>query len=406
MLSTSRAIDFGDEVQSRQRKIRRAMLFGGFSSFAMLYCVQPMMPLLANQFQLSAAQSSWILSISTICLAISLLICSMLSESIGRVPMMVVAVTTASVATLLCSQAQNYFQLLVLRGFLGLALGGMPAVAIAYLREEIASTELASTIGLYIAGSAFGGMAGRLINALLCDVVTWDVAFAIMGCVGLYGAWEFWRNLPKSSQTSQHQGLKQFTMRTLTMGLRRHLTHRPLIYIFVLGFILTGCFTSFYNYISFRLVAAPFHFSQASLGAISVFYLFGMASSIWVGTLTKRYGRYPLLLLALSIMLCGVVLSLSDQIILLVLGTAIFTLGFFAAHSIASSTIAHLAQSPIALASALYLFFYYAGASILGSVGGGLWPYFAWNGIAVFQIILLILGLLIARSLHDLHKFA
>ena len=51
------------------KRINRAMLFAGFSAFALLYCVQPLMPLLAQQFALTPAQSSWSLSISTLALA-------------------------------------------------------------------------------------------------------------------------------------------------------------------------------------------------------------------------------------------------------------------------------------------------------------------------------------------------
>ena len=47
------------------RRINRAMIFGGFSTFALLYCVQPLMPLLAHDFALTPAQSSLALSAAT-----------------------------------------------------------------------------------------------------------------------------------------------------------------------------------------------------------------------------------------------------------------------------------------------------------------------------------------------------
>ena len=40
------------------KRINRAMAFGGFSTFALLYSVQPLMPLLARDFALTPAQSS------------------------------------------------------------------------------------------------------------------------------------------------------------------------------------------------------------------------------------------------------------------------------------------------------------------------------------------------------------
>ena len=61
------------------RRINRAMVFGGFSTFALLYCVQPLMPLLAHDFALTPAQSSLALSAATGTLAVSLLASSVLS---------------------------------------------------------------------------------------------------------------------------------------------------------------------------------------------------------------------------------------------------------------------------------------------------------------------------------------
>jgi MFS transporter, YNFM family, putative membrane transport protein len=172
------------------KRINRAMLFGGFSTFALLYCVQPLMPLLGRQFALGPAQSSWVLSISTLALALSLVASSILSDRIGRKALMVAAVSAAAVLTVLCAFAQDYLQLLVLRALLGAALGGMPAVAMAYLVEEVEAPSLGLAMGMYIGGSALGGMGGRVFASFISDHYSWQPALAAMGAGGLYAAWE------------------------------------------------------------------------------------------------------------------------------------------------------------------------------------------------------------------------
>lgn len=47
-----------------------ALFSGGFATFALLYCVQPMMPALSHEFSINAAQSSLVLSVSTAMLAL------------------------------------------------------------------------------------------------------------------------------------------------------------------------------------------------------------------------------------------------------------------------------------------------------------------------------------------------
>jgi YNFM family putative membrane transporter len=383
-------------------RINRAMVFGGFSTFSLLYCVQPVMPMLANQFKLTPVESSWILSISTLTLAVSLIISSAFSERVGRKPMMGLALALAAITTVLCTFANDFTQLLLLRAILGIALGGMPAVAIAYLGEEIEGKSLGQSIGLFIAGSAFGGMVGRLVSAFLSDHFSWRVAFAVLGAAGMYAAWDFWRSLPQARnfQPARHG------IRDLCAGARQHLSDPGLAMLFCLAFLLMGCFVSLYNYLGYRLLAAPFNLSHSGMGAISVLYVLGIASAVWVGRLVDRVGRRDVLWLVLLTMLCGLLLTLSQSLPIVILGTAVFTFGFFASHSVASSWVARRAIAHKALASALYLFFYYLGSSLVGSFTGLLWQRNGWPGVVFGLGSALGVAMLITLRMRSLQPVA
>lgn len=80
----------------------------------------------------------------------------------------------------------------------------------------------------------------------------------------------------------------------------------------------------------------------------------------------------------------------------------LFTSGFFAAHSLASSWIGRRAKRAKGQASALYLFFYYVGSSVAGTLGGFFWHRYDWNGLVVFMAVMLICALFIARFLSRL----
>jgi YNFM family putative membrane transporter len=362
------------------KRINRAMVFGGLSTFALLYCVQPLMPLLANQFALTPAQSSLALSVSTATLALSLLMSSVVSDRVGRKPMMVMAMLGGAVLTVASAFAQDYAQLLVLRALLGVALGGMPAVAMAYLGEEIEGAALGHSMGLYIAGSAFGGMAGRMLASVLSDVYSWRVALAVMGAAALYAAWEFRRSLPAS--TNFRRGAPRgLGLQALLGGVRTHLSDPGLPWLFALAFLLMGCYVSLYNYIAYRLLAAPFNLSQTAVGLLSALYLLGIFSSVWAGRLADRLGRRNVLWLFMSVMLSGLLLTLAGSLFAIVLGMGLFTFGFFASHSIASSWVGLRAQAPKALASGIYLLFYYLGSSVIGSFCGVVWSRAGWAGV-------------------------
>ena len=379
----------------------RAMFFGGFSCFALLYCVQPLMPLLSHEFALTPAQSSLSLSLATAAMAVSLVVSSAISDRFGRKPLMVGALAISAIMTLLCALADGYGQLLAARVLLGVALGGMPAVAMAYLAEEIEPESLGLSMGLYISGSAFGGMVGRMVTSVLSDFFSWRVALVAMGVAGVLAAAEFWRSLPESRRFRRSLG----GWRALPENARRHLSDDGLPWLFTLAFLLMGCMVSAYNYLSYRLLAAPFELRQSVVGGISFLYLLGIFSSVWAGKLADRYGRKGVLYLVLSLMLAGIVLTLSSWLLLVIGGLALFTFAFFASHSMTSSWVGRRARGA-ALASALYLFFYYLGSSVIGWAAGILWGRAGWAGVVVLLGCCLVAAVAIAIHLRRLTPIA
>jgi YNFM family putative membrane transporter len=356
------------------------------------------MPLLASDFALTPAQSSLALSISTATLAISLLVSSVLSERFGRKPLMAASMLSGGLLTLLAAFASDYTQLLILRGLLGFMLGGMPAVAMAYLSEEIEGSSLGLSMGMYISGSAFGGMMGRVLASVISDFWSWRVALGVLGAAGLYAAWEFWRSLPSSKRFRPGQG----GFAGMVDGLRTHARDAGLPWLFALSFLLMGSFVSLYSYIGYRLLGPEFGLRPSAVGALSVLYLLGIFSSVWAGRLADRLGRRNVLWLVMSVMFSGLLLTLFGNMMVVVVGVGLYTFGFFATHSVASSWVGRRARAPQALASALYLFFYYLGSSLVGWVCGYTWEYGGWPGVVGLLGLVQIGAMLIALRLRHL----
>ena len=104
------------------RRVVLALFAGGFSTFAQLYCVQPLMPIFADEFGVSAATSSLAVSATTATLAISMIFAGTLSETIGRKPLMVASVFSSATLLLLSAFVRDWLQLVVLRALTGIAL--------------------------------------------------------------------------------------------------------------------------------------------------------------------------------------------------------------------------------------------------------------------------------------------
>ncbi|WP_371914207.1 MFS transporter [Pseudomonas sp. 28 E 9] len=379
-----------------------ALFSGGFATFALLYCVQPMMPALSHEFSINAAQSSLILSVATAMLAFGLLITGPISDRLGRKPVMVAALFCAALATIASGLMPSWEGILLMRALVGLSLSGLAAVAMTYLSEEIHPQHIGLAMGLYIGGNAIGGMSGRLIIGVLIDFVSWHTAMLIIGGLALIAATVFWKILPPS-RNFRASSLKP---RNLLDGFVMHFKDAGLPWLFLEAFLLMGAFVTLFNYIGYRLLADPYDLSQAVVGLLSLVYLSGIYSSAKIGSLADRLGRRRVLWATIVLMLAGMALTLFTPLWLVVPGMLIFTFGFFGAHSVASSWIGRRAVKAKGQASSLYLFCYYAGSSIAGTAGGFFWHLGGWNGIGGFIVALLIGALLVALKLAKLPPLA
>ncbi|MGC5699955.1 MFS transporter [Pseudomonas sp. NFXW11] len=375
-----------------------ALFSGGFATFALLYCVQPMMPLLSRDFSINAAQSSLILSVATALLAVGLLITGPISDRIGRKPVMVAALLAAALCTMASALMPSWHGVLLMRALVGLSLSGLAAVAMTYLSEEIHPQHIGLAMGLYIGGNAIGGMSGRLITGVLIDFVSWHTAMLVIGGLALIAAAVFWRILPESRNFRP----RSLHPRSLLDGFTMHFRDAGLPWLFAEAFLLMGAFVTLFNYIGYRLLAEPYHLSQAWVGMLSVVYLSGIYSSAKIGALADQLGRRRVLWGTIVLMLAGIALTLLQPLALVLIGMLLFTFGFFGAHSVASSWIGRRATKAKGQASSLYLFSYYAGSSIAGTAGGVFWHLAGWNGIGLFIGALLLGALLIAVKLAKL----
>lgn len=163
-----------------------------------------------------------------------------------------------------------------------------------------------------------------------------------------------------------------------------------------------GVFATTYNYITFRLVGSPYNLSRATVGWIFAAYLFGSYTSALAGRMAGRFGRGRVAFLSLAALLAGSLLTLMPWIAGIVLGVVLITGGFFATHSIASGWVPARASDSRGPASAVYLFIYYLGASICGTLGGLLWGRFGWPGVVLFIAALALFAFLVLFRLTRL----
>ena len=295
----------------------------------------------------------------------------------------------AALVGVACALAPTWESLLGLRMLQGITLAGLPAVATAYLREELHPSAHGRAFGLYIGGTALGGMAGRVVTAPIADAAGWRwglaaaAAFALL-CAGLV-AWL----LP----ASRHFVRRPAGAAAVLAGARAAVSERALVALYVLGACGIGSMVAVFNALGFRLSSAPYGLSVGTISLVYLVYALGSVSSATSGRVADRIGRRATIPVGCGFALVGVWLTTSSALPVIVLGMAALTVGFFAVHGLASGWVtsrAHLAGVGTAQAAALYAFSYYVGASVFGNLGSAAWSHAGWTGVVLLASALLL----------------
>lgn len=378
-----------------------AMFIGGFAIFLLLYTTQPLFPIFSEQFGVSPAIASLSLSVSTGTLAIAMLFTAGISERFGKKQIMTLSLLMSALFTILSAFSPNFSILLSLRVLLGVAIAGLPAIAMAYIVEEFPKRTIGFAMGLYLAGNTIGGMTGRILTGILADYFSWHTALLFVGTLSFLCGIAFWKLLPKPLHPKQQTKLNVHEM---FHPIFEHLKNVRLLCLYGLAFLLMGGFVTLYNYVTYYLLGAPYHLSHTLVSWIFLLYIMGTISSTVMGRLADRIGRMTVLVIGLVLMLGGTLLTLHPHLLMKIIALALFTYGFFSCHTVASSSVGMNATHHKAHASSLYLLFYYTGSSVFGTVGGFFWSRYEWIGVTSFISALIIGGFLLAFCLAVLRK--
>jgi YNFM family putative membrane transporter len=370
------------------RRLLAALFCAGVATFAQLYSPQAVLPQISAALGIGAADAALTVSAATIGLAVGVILWSVVADRIGRVRAMSISVTVATALGLAIPFAPDYPLLLVGRALEGFALAGVPAIALAYLNEEIDPEHAARAAGTYVGGTTIGGLLGRLVAGPIAEILNWRAGVFTVAVLCGIAAIGFVKLAPRPRGFAPSKNRAADPDGGVIHRLLANLRSPRQLTFYALAFLLTGGFVALYNFLGFRLAAAPFHLPQTVVSLVFLAYLAGTWASSRAGAEASRFGRKPVLLASIAIMIIGVAVTLSTNVVIVLVGLVIATAGFFGAHAIASGWAGSAASVGKAQASSLYTLFFYAGSSVLGWFGGVAFDARGWSGVAVTILIL------------------
>ncbi|PIT39598.1 MFS transporter [Snodgrassella alvi] len=379
-------------------KLNLALIFTvlliGALAFVQVYSVQSILPVLMQEFHASAATIGSTVGATILAVALMSPFLGMISDAFGRKMFIVGSIIFISIPTLALSFVHSISWLWWLRFVQGLAVPGITVVLLAYIGEEFSGNPRIRLMSFFVSGTVLGGFLGRFLMGYLTEFIGWRHAFMIMGIISLLGGLLVWRNLPASKQFEAKPQVST-ALKTLWHHLHNHYVLAACALGFCVLFSLVGCFT----YINLYLDQPPYNLSSSQLANIFAVYLIGMIITPLSARLIIKFGTNLTVLMAMSLSIFGVLLTLLHPLWMIVLALAVMSSGIFITQS---STITYISANVTegrSLASGLYYMCYYAGGFTGSLLCGHAFESGGWFMTAVTLISAQLLAMLIGGVL-------
>lgn len=381
-----------DKAECRLHAIPRstalALVVAGFVTFLNMWCTQAILPVLAKSLHVSEAATGYTVTAPLIATAVMAPMIGMLSDRFGRRLFIRGAALLLVVPTILAAFAPSLGLLILCRFVQGLLLPFIFTVTIAYISDEMTPATAMRMVGIYTSGTISGGFSGRLIVGLVTSAWNWRAGFLVVGVITLGAALIITFLLPRERCFKPTYGISG-----ALNSFPNHLSNKPLLGTYAVGFGILFSLVCVFTYINFRLAEAPYHLGSAALGAIFVVYLGGVAVSPMTGRLMAAFDRRWLMAGCVGLLLVGLALTLAAPLYLICLGLLLICLGVFPQQTLSTGYIGLVARGAKSTAVGLYVTIYYIGGSFGGILPAAAWHEAGWGGCvaitAAVQIVML-----------------
>jgi predicted MFS family arabinose efflux permease len=370
---------------------RLAVATAGFCTFLHLYGPQALLPELARDFGVGAAQISAMITASTLAIALTAPFTGAAADVLGRKRLITAAMFAVAVPVLMETIATDPGTLIFWRFIEGLLLPPIFTVVLAYIGDEWPPAEVAGVAGLYVSGSSLGGFSGRLIPGIVSDLAGWRYAFLAVAAIGLVGAIIVARKLPREKRFVRSEGFLASIRQML-----RHLRNLQLMATCAVGFGVLFNFIAIFTYVSFRLAAPPYNFTPSLLGALFFTYLAGTVVTPWTGRVVMRYGRRALMIGVISVWLAGLALLLAPPVPVIMLGLALCAGCGMLCQATSTGYVTASVSEGRSSAIGLYVSSFYVGGSVGGVAAGALWSTAGWWAVVALSAAMVgVMGMIV-----------
>lgn len=362
------------------------------ASVANVYYAQPLLDILARDFNISHAAIGSVVTATQIGCALALIFLVPLGDIINRRRLMAIQLVALISALVVVALAHSIIVLLAGMLAVGLLGTAMTQGLIAYAASAAAPHEQGHVVGTAQSGVFIGLLLARVFSGGISDVAGWRGVYFCAALIMLMIALPLWRRLP-------HLKVQPITLRypQLLASMLKLLRQEKVLQVRgVLALLMFAAFNIFWSALVLPLSKPPYSFSHTIIGSFGLVGVVGALAAARAGKWADRGYAQRTSAAALVILLLawGPLSLMSYSLWALVIGIVLLDLGGQALHVTNQSMIFRTHPEAHSRLVGLYMLFYAIGSGLGAISTTATYAYAGWLGVCTLGAGVSLLALL------------
>lgn len=369
-------------VASRAKILMMAVIAGAV--ITNLYCIQPILPLIAADLGLDLAMADLVASVALLGFATGLALLLPLGDRYDRRKLVLIQIALALVLAVMAALSHSVGLLMAASFGLG-AVACVPQQLVPFAAVMSLPAERGRSVGTVVSGIMVGILLGRTVSGVVGAAWGWRAVYgveaAFMVPVGIAAAMLLPRGV--SATTLSYGQL----LKSMWPLMRNHPAIRASMLIQAL---LWAGFNAFWVNLAALLASGPWHLGSGWAGAFGIIGASGALAASFSGRATDKLGARAVIAAAIGIVTVSYLLlaGAATSLALLVIGVIVLDIGV-QAGLVANQTRA-FASDPKAQGriNSLYMTATFGGGALGVAISGWAMGHYGWTGVALFGIAL------------------
>ncbi|MDR2913663.1 MAG: MFS transporter [Tannerella sp.] len=365
------------------------------------YYNQPLLGMIAKEFDVSEAVASKVAMFTQIGYAVGLLFIIPLGDMFKRKRIILIDFFFIVISLLLFALSPSVTIMIIASFFIGLT-SVVPQIFVPIAAQLSEPKAKGRNVGIVMSGLLIGILASRVFSGILGEYLGWRAVFFIAaGMMVILALFIVWL-LPEMRPTFEG------TYTRLMISIVRYVKVLPSLRLASLrGALGFASFSVFWTTLTFRLEQAPFFRGSDVAGSLGLAGIAGALAASYAGFIAGRVSKNILILIACILMLLAwLIFGLGgDTYMGLIIGIIILDLGLQAMHVTNQTIVFSTYPEASNRLNTVYMVSYFIGGSLGTFIGGLVWKDYGWNGVVCIGALFIVLCLIIHLLLSGRSKY-